>query len=367
MNRYRRKPSKGKRIILVVTLILVLLIISLGGFYVGMSYKGYVIADIFPFWPFGSPKMEEHWEAFTARIAEDITIAHRQALINSSISRACADIGINYQEIKGLEQTGEWIYGSVYHFGYKDMLFKVNVNEDTTVNSINLGGLKLYSQGLTPISAENYLVTQELAANMRICAIDAISSYFSGSAEQGGEGESEQNGGEAQARFIINERWGFCRYNEVNMVSGSVLLNNKPESFYIEFIYDDEGYVPIYMTISGQTVIGTESELKIERTELPIEQQPGIIELIDGVKGSYGELIDIDGIKYYRYIVPQGDYLVRTATKNARLFLDKNTGELQNIATLEFADIDEMKKITVNSGECIEITADSKFTLIQAE
>lgn len=281
---------------------------------------------------------------------------------------ACTDIGINPSEVTTMENKDDWVGGPRYTFAYKSTAFILYCNSDSTVNSINIGDFKIYDQGYQPLSVNDYIVDISTTTQLQVYSMESI---------------------KAQLKYPETADfpwlgWGFGRYADVYVVSGSVKAKNalgveSEISCYLEFEKNNESFSIVYFVMDGTVVVGKESVIPvIERVPLatvPNSSDTDIsstIKLTDGELGSYGKTVTIDDEEYIWYYVPAGNYQVTSKVSFGKLYVDKNKigtnsegyGETTNVLTINLSTDKSAQNIAVGSDEHIFLTIAASVELV---
>ena len=281
---------------------------------------------------------------------------------------ACTDIGINPSEVTSMENIDDWVGGPRYTFTYKSTAFILYCNSDSTVNSINIGDFKIYDQGYQPLSVSDFIVDIGTTTQLQVYSMEAI---------------KDQLKYPKTADFPWLG-WGFGRYANVYVVSGSVKAQNalgveSEISCYLEFEKNNESFSIVYFVMDGTVVVGKESAVSvIER--VPLATVPNssdtdtssTIKLTEGELGSYGKTITIDDAEYIWYYVPAGNYQVTSKVSFGKLYVDKNKigtnsegyGETENIVTISLSSGSSAQNIVVGSDEHIFLTIAASVELM---
>jgi len=278
---------------------------------------------------------------------------------------ACGEIGIDPAQIKKLQRLSDWAGGERYSMVYESNGLDVYANADKSINSINLGDLHVFEQGLEPLQIQDYLVDWTTIGELQIHAQRVVKDALSFP---------------DTADFPWLETPSVARRQSIYVVGGTVTAKNafgvtKTMSYYVEFEKSGEAYLTRYFVLDGETVAGKASVIpEIERKEVAAEAEDGTIVLIDGVCGEYGVAKEIDGDTYIWYHVPPGRYTVTSQTNFTKLYLDKNQtvkspegwSECVAVATLDFTNAGDAKELVVSKDQHIELTVSSKVTLTPA-
>jgi len=281
---------------------------------------------------------------------------------------ACNQIGVDADKITNFEQKDDWIGGPRYSFSYEGIGLLLYCNTDSTVNSINLGDLKIYMQGYNPLVIQDYLPDTSVVSSLEVAAQDYVKAQL-----------NNPN----TAKFPMFG-WGASRYGNIYAISNTVKAKNSfgvedELSFYMEFKVESNSYTLEYLTMDGSQIIGDGSVIaNAERTELQAlndgntTTQNNEIVLVDGQLGTYGEKVSIDGNEYIWYYVPAGTYQVTSNVKWCKVYLDKNNmkknsdgySESINVVTLEFPNGGTTQTFTIGDDEHIELTINARIKLI---
>lgn len=239
------------------------------------------------------------------------------------------------------------------------------MNGDDTVNSINIGDIKIYEQGYEPLDITKYLTTSEMNAKVATMSEDLVKRTL--------------NYPET-AKFPWLD-WGYARANDIYAVSSHVEAKNAfgVESkipFYIEFKLDETTTKPAYVVLDGEVVLGSERMLKAPE-KIPLEanltegEEPSGFSLEYGVLGDYGKEENINGNKEIYYHVPAGRYEVSTTMNNAALIVLKKEAytnsdgytEHETVSMNRFDSATNTREIEIGENEKIMVTVQSRFVL----
>lgn len=280
-------------------------------------------------------------------------------LLNNIIS-ACEEIGLDINEIKSIKTVNQWSGGDVLSFTYQSNEIEVYVNNDKTINSINVAETPVYKQGLSSLDISDYLLSTDMIDVVHKQAKKTINSILNYP---------------DTSKFSWLE-WGYGRSKNIYMVSGSVTAQNAlgvkdKMMFYIEYDIDGNIITTKYFVLDGKTYVGQKSAVEDTiREEASIESdlKDGSFELIDGVLGDYGKKIIENGYEYIAYNVPAGTYNVSTDMNFCILYVKKANGIKNSDGYIEHEVVSENRfqngvkniEVTIKENEWITITVNAK-------
>lgn len=282
--------------------------------------------------------------------------------IETPLKLACQDVNIDYSLIQNYEKIEDWVGGSRYKFSYQGKSLIVYENFDLTINSINIGDIRVYWQGKNPLNVNDYLIDTNMSSQLPIWAEDTIKKFLNFP---------------STADFPLLD-WATGRNKEVYMVSSYVDAKNGfgvEDRLYFYIEYNQYGN-PLYCILDGQVVIGAESAVIVDiRTDISSDSNndstgDNIVINYNEI-GEYGREVLIDGYRSVYFYVPAGTYKVKASLKNSKLFLNEietitNSEGYQEdivITTLTFTDILDEQILIVCDDQRISITIYSSFTL----
>lgn len=265
---------------------------------------------------------------------------------------AARDVNIAPSKIRNITQIENWHAGERYRFSYEGLSLTLYANADNSIHSINVGGINVYSYGLTPLDINDYIM-------------DIDTSYLIVRAE------------EAVKRYLNYPKtakfdwfWQYGRNKNLYIVRNSLSAQNafgveKEYSFSVEFLKENDRLTTTYVSIDGVTVFGERKQVtKDEREEIIVEESENEIVLTDGLLGKYGEKKVIDGFEYIWYHVPEGTYEVTARTNNAMLWIDKNELITNSEGYKEAVTVSSLRLANVNDKGIIEIRSDEHIFLV---
>lgn len=282
--------------------------------------------------------------------------------IETPLKLACQDVNIDYSLIQNYEKIEDWVGGSRYKFSYQGKSLIVYENFDLTINSINIGDIRVYWQGKNPLNVNDYLIDTNMSSQLPVWAEDTIKKFLNFP---------------STADFPLLD-WATGRNKEVYMVSSYVDAKNGfgvEDRLYFYIEYNQYGN-PLYCILDGQVVIGAESAVIVDiRTDISSDSNndstgDNIVINYNEI-GEYGREVLIDGYRSVYFYVPAGTYKVKASLKNSKLFLNEietitNSEGYQEdivITTLTFTDILDEQILIVCDDQRISITIYSSFTL----
>lgn len=131
--------------------------------------------------------------------------------IIETIKPALVEIDINADDISSFKQIADWANGERYSFNYCDIGFLVYMNKDGTLNSINSGDVKFYSDGKANCSVLDRIITSSDKAQLETWAEEqALKQLLAPST----------------AKFPIWDGWEFARDKNRYQVNGYVDADN---------------------------------------------------------------------------------------------------------------------------------------------
>jgi len=288
----------------------------------------------------------------------------------ANIKEACASIGLDLSEVKQVVKTGSWAAGDRLSLTYRSHNIEIFLNGDNTVNSIDIGEVQVYKQGLSPLSIDDYLLPPDRKDALQTLAEATVRSALNFP---------------STANFKLFE-WGYGRAGDIYLISGTVSAKNafnvkSDMKFYLEFRATDKSLKAEYFVLEGAAVLGKKSVVKIpNRKEVPIETKKasnGSFELIEGTLGKYGKKVTIDGDEYIVYNVPKGSYTVKSNVNFCTVFVEKKAPkktaegytEHEIVATHRFENGANNLKISVGADEWVNLTLHAKveFTPIPTD
>lgn len=91
---------------------------------------------------------------------------------------ACKEVGLDISELRDLTKEPDWAEGERYSFIYKSNFFKVYINSDRTISSINISGVKVYDQGYESYSVDDYLVDSGIVSTLQVETENNVRKYL---------------------------------------------------------------------------------------------------------------------------------------------------------------------------------------------
>lgn len=306
-------------------------------------------------------------EPSEAVIREEVVIKGIEDNTTSkNIIKASDLIGMKITSSSNIEKKDPWAGGDRYSLNYEGNQVLIYMNGDNSVNSINVGDIKVYEAGYEPLHIEDYLTNTEMDVQITIMAKDLIKMTLNYP---------------DTAKFPWLD-WGYERADNIYAVSSHVEAKNafgvqSTIPFYIEFELNETSTKPVYVVLDGKVVAGDKSQMKApEKVKLPEEVKPenedGSFEIKDGELGAYGKKEMLDGKEYIYYYIPEGKYKVTTTMNVAAVMVLKrdpyknSDGYLEHeiVSMNRFESNSDVKEITVNADEKVMVTINSmlKFT-----
>lgn len=275
---------------------------------------------------------------------------------------ASAEIGLDLGEIKNLQRVGEWINGTFYSFTYQGSNGKIFCDSNNKVDSINFSDTKVYLNGFESLKLSDYLINLDTVDTVRSLAEQKVKASLAFP---------------DSANFSATE-WGFAHWNKYYGVSGFVKAKNtfgvvSEIKFSLIFEIMNDGYGISYFSLDNKKILGNIPNLDETRTEIVNESSDGeIISIVEGVKGSYGKDVVLDGYAYIWYEIPEGEYSVYCESNSCKVYLDKNKTiknsdgytECVNIVTLNFVNDKNSQKLVVEKDQHIELMIRSKIRIV---
>jgi hypothetical protein len=130
----------------------------------------------------------------------------------------------------------------------------------------------------------------------------------------------------------------------------------------------------VYFALDGSRIFGERPNFEPIRKEIFNNDSDGIL-IIDGIKGTYGKDVLLDGYSYIWYMIPQGKYEIICESKACIVFLDKDKTiknregyiETVNVITIRFNELDGAKELTISKDQHIELGIGSKVRFREIE
>lgn len=288
--------------------------------------------------------------------------------LRTNFLSACEQIGMDYNQIKNLEQVDDWVSGPRYSFTYQGTSFRLYANMDSTVNAIKLGAdTDVYKQGFEPYQVQDYIADSAVTAKLQVMSQEYVKTQLNYP---------------STADFAWLD-WTFGRDHELYTVSSVVTAQNAfgvEDELPFTLIYQvtNDSAKLVYFELGGNVISDDMAAVSVpERQEIPDAGSSDTttdgenMVLVYGELGAYGKSVDVDGNTTIHYCVPEGTYTVVNNGKWCMVYVAKDeyyenmSGYMENeiVDTLDFSEYGESKTLTVKSGEHIELTINASVTL----
>lgn len=281
----------------------------------------------------------------------------------NNLKKALEECNIDYEKITNLIKKDDWSNGERYSFSYKNDTLWLYLNDDDTVNSINLnlGGLHIYDEKYESLNYDNYYISSENASLMQAKATEQIEIYLKD---------------KSNAKYSWSS---YQRTNEYYAISGTVTSNNSfgqpvSNTVYVEFKNQNESLSIVYISLNGANTYGSKVVPEIKRVERKVfgNSTDNKIVLSDGVVGNYGKYDTFDGKKYLRFHVPMGKYKVTALVKNSMFYIESIKLHKEDgydvpttYDTVNLSKKGDTQTIEVVDGQCISLVMGTKVELVK--
>ncbi len=275
---------------------------------------------------------------------------------------ALKECSMEPSEVKYLKKSNDWSNGTRYSFSYKGDALWLYMYDDDTVSSINLslGGLHIYDEKYESLNYNNYYISEENAAMMKVLGEEQVGTYLKD---------------KSSAKYTWNS---YQRTNEYFAIAGSVEAKNSfgqkvTSSTYVEFRMQSETLGVIYIEVENKAVYGSKQVPEIKRVERKKEtgsEASNTITLTDGALGEYGKYDTMDGKQYIRYYIPIGKYKATALVRNSMFYIDSIAIHKENgydtpvsYATINLKNKGDSQNIEILDGQCISLVMGTKIKL----
>ncbi|MDR0917771.1 MAG: hypothetical protein LBM93_00750 [Oscillospiraceae bacterium] len=251
---------------------------------------------------------------------------------SSEFVTACDKIELDTSLIYNWKQIEDWANGERFSFKYENHSFITYINNDKSVNSINLDTVKIYEQGYEPYKVNDYLVDVDFMETLIPYAEDKVKPILNYP---------------STADFALLD-WSYGREGNLYQLQSSVTAENgfgveDTISFAVILEVDSDGNKKcVYLEMNGSVIEdnrpATTERVKISNETKIVETEKGAIRLIDGELGEYGKNDEIypDFVDYY---IPAGKYNTICNSKTGTIMIIDNETN------------DEVGRVTLSTGE----------------
>lgn len=282
--------------------------------------------------------------------------------LNTNIISAFKEVGIDYKIVKEIKNVGVWVGGDKLSFDYQGNSILMYVFNDNSINSINVGGVPVYKQGLQSLPVADYLISLDTTLSLKIKVENLVKDTL-----------KYPN----TAKFSSSE-WGFSRTKDIYLVNGMVSAKNALDvinhyDIHVEYRVGNNETALEYFVLGGDVILGKSKIEKTNREEVIPENNDNKseIELIDGVLGDYGKSVTEDGFTYIAYLLPEGNYIASTKMNFAVLYVEKKKATKNMDGYIEHEVVKEYRfekgiqtlEIAVKNDEQVTITSSARITL----
>ncbi len=280
--------------------------------------------------------------------------------LNTNFLSACKKIGLKVGKIKSFQKEDDWAGGERYSFSYYQHPMTLYANGDNTINSVNLGDIKLFLQGFESYPIKDFLVDMDIADQLAVESEDYV--------------KSNLNYPSSADFSMLN--WSYGRERSYYQLTSSVEAKNAfgVESeipFRIIYKVNGDSHKIVAFMLDGTWIIDNKiPKYDKGRKEIKSSSTGTSFTLVDEALGAYGEKVKIDSSYYVWYKVPKGTYTVTSNSNWCMVYVDKDKTtknsdgytEVANVKTYEFTATNQQKTVKVGTGQHIFLTVNANVT-----
>jgi len=279
-------------------------------------------------------------------------------LFTESFNAVASLIKLNKDEIKNESFAGEWLQGKYYNISYRANKGTVYCDNNKEVDSISFSDIKVYQKGFDSLDVNDYLVNTIKSDELFSITIQIVKSELSYPEEA----------------IFKSQEFGFARWRNLYGVSGVVDAKNAlgiKAELKFSLIFDiSDGNNLVHFVLNGENIFGLKPNIEPQREEIENEESNDIV-LTDGLKGSFGKEVTLDGYSYIWFTLPEGKYEVVCESKSCLVFLDKDETvknsdgffETVNVTTLRLNESENKAELFVGKDQHIELGMGTKVRL----
>ena len=311
-----------------------------------------------------SEETESNQNNFSEPIQQETVVENNyQEEDNENFRSAVESIGMDYSNVKNIDNLGDWSSGPRYSFvydGFRYIVYELDNGEIASINT-EYNRTKIYERGFEPLNYKDFEPDKTVLQNIETDSLYQMTNYIDG----------------ATSLDTVMGSMMYDRIYDYYLISGQVKAKNATNkevfTFTADYNVSDSSYELAYLAIDGNIVYGSKDNVpEITKTEIA-EQNNGsgdtsCIVLADGKEGEYGQYDLFDGEPYLRYYVPEGTYTVKCNVSGG-FYIE--TVELHKEDGYDTSDIIEQidikygeeVQITIEEGQCITLYLNTEIEL----
>lgn len=281
----------------------------------------------------------------------------------SKFQRAVESIGMDYSNVKNIQNLDDWAAGKRYSFVYDGFEYIVYELGNGEINTICAGYKRtpVYERGYKSLNYKDFEPDKNVIKSLQSDMFNRLSEYI--------EGETS-----------IKSKTGSMMYSRIYdyySISGKVKAKNaiskKDFTFTVDYIVKDGNYECVYLAIDGTVAFGSDQTPKLQKEELKQEngsENGESIVLSYNKEGDYGQYDLFDGEPYLRYYVPTGNYKAKCNIRGGfyieTIELHKEDG-WDTATTIQQINMSEGEnvEISIEDGQCISLIINTEIELIK--
>lgn len=282
---------------------------------------------------------------------------------NSNFQKAVESIGMDFSNVKNIQNLEDWASGKRYSFMYDGFEYLVYELDNGEINSINTSNkrTKIYERGYVPLSYKDFEPDINILDDLQDDALRQLSKYIIG---------------ETSIKTKIGSML-YSRIYDYYSISGEIKAKNEISkenyTFTVDYIVNENSFQCVYVAVDGKIYFGEDKTPEIKRTQLVTENEPeesNIIVLSYDKEGKYGQYDLFDGEEYLRYYIPSGKYNVKCNIRGGfyieTIELHKEDGwDTATTISQIMMSAGEEKEITIKDGQCISLIINTEIELVK--